>query len=304
MMRNALLWASTNPFLAERLPQYGFVKRATERFMPGEGLNDALGEASTLEATGANTTVTLLGENLASVDEADGVVEHYLDALGEIKSKKLSTEVSIKPTQLGLDFGANGAQERLDTLISATDSLVWIDMEGSDYVDATLDMFKAARAKHENVGLCIQSYLHRTKGDLEELLPLDPSIRLVKGAYNEPESVAFPRKTDVDQNFIRLTSMLLRAKANGGAGRPVLGTHDPRMIGEANRMAYELDLEKDAHEFAMLYGITRGEQERLVRDGRALRVLISYGSAWFPWYMRRLAERPANVWFVMKQLVR
>ena len=177
-------------------------------------------------------------------------------------------------------------------------------MEGSDYVDATLDMFKAARAKHENVGLCIQSYLHRTKGDLEELLPLDPSIRLVKGAYNEPESVAFPRKTDVDQNFIRLTSMLLRAKANGGAGRPVLGTHDPRMIGEANRMAYELDLEKDAHEFAMLYGITRGEQERLVRDGRALRVLISYGSAWFPWYMRRLAERPANVWFVMKQLVR
>jgi proline dehydrogenase len=304
MMRNALLWVSTNPFLAERLPQYRFVKRATKRFMPGEALGDALSEARTIEDSGATTTTTLLGENLASEAAAEGVVEHYLGALDEIKTKGLSTEISIKPTQLGLDFGARSTHARFDRLVSATDSLVWIDMESSEYVDATLDLFKAARAKHDNVGLCIQSYLHRTKGDLDDLLPLDPSIRLVKGAYNEPASVAFPRKEDVDQNFRRLTSTMLRAKANGGQGRPVIGTHDTRMIGEASRMAYELELDKDAYEIAMLYGIARDEQERLVRDGRSLRVLVSYGSAWFPWYMRRLAERPANVWFVMKQLVR
>ena len=181
---------------------------------------------------------------------------------------------------------------------------VWIDMERSGRVDATLDIFKSVLAKHRDVGLCLQSYLHRTRGDLEALLPLDPSIRLVKGAYDEPASVAYPQKTDVDQNFVRLTGMLLRARASGGKGRPVIGTHDPRMVGEATRLAYELNLKKGSYEFAMLYGIDRAQQGRLARGGHAMRVLLSYGSGWFPWYMRRLAERPANVFFVLKQLIR
>lgn len=305
MLRNALLWASKNPFLAQRLPTYGFVRRATRRFMPGETLEDALREAQRLKGSGAPTTFTLLGENVTTPREADAVAEHYMEVLEAVRAHGLDTEVSVKPTQLGLDLGTVEARRRLQRIARASDAgtLVWVDMESSAYVDATLELFRAVREDHENVGLCLQAYLHRTQRDLEALLPLHPAIRLVKGAYKEPPAVAFPRKAHVDQNFIRLAGTMLKARAAGRAGRPVIGTHDPRMIGEANRMAHELGLPKDAYEIAMLYGIRTAEQERLVRTGHTLRVLVAYGSHWFPWYMRRLAERPANVWFVMKQLV-
>jgi len=306
MLRNALLWASTNPFLAQRLPTYGFVRRATRRFMPGETLNDALREAERLKGEGAPTTFTLLGENVTTPAEADAVMEHYLEVLHAVRSRGLDTEVSIKPTQLGLDQGTEAARQRLERIVRACDpgSLVWVDMESSAYVDATLDIFRAVREDHQNVGVCLQAYLHRTRKDLEDLMPLHPAIRLVKGAYKEPPEIAFPRKADVDQNFVRLTSTMLQARAGGRFGRPVIGTHDPRMVAEANRMAHELALPKDAYEIAMLYGIQTAEQERLVRTGHTLRVLVAYGAHWFPWYMRRLAERPANVAFVLKQLVR
>jgi proline dehydrogenase len=179
---------------------------------------------------------------------------------------------------------------------------VWIDMESSKYVDATLDIFRSLRADGANVGVCLQAYLHRTGSDLDSLLPLDPSIRIVKGAYQEPADVAMARKGDVDRSFVRITSRLLRARAQGGQGRPIVATHDPRMIAEANRMAVELGLAKGSFEYALLFGIARAEQQRLARHGYRVRVLISYGSAWFPWYMRRLAERPANLWFVAKQM--
>jgi len=306
MLRNALLWASTNPFLAQRLPTYGFVKRATSRFMPGETLDDALREALRLKNDGAPTTFTLLGENVTTPAEADAVADHYLEVLEAVRSQGLDTEVSIKLTQLGLDLGAEEARHRLERIVRACDpgSLVWVDMESTAYVDVTLDIFRAVREDHQNVGLCLQAYLYRTKKDLEDLLPLSPAIRLVKGAYKEPADLAFPRKADVDQNFIRLTGTMLQARAEGRFGRPVVGTHDPRMVAEANRMAHELGLAKDAYEIAMLYGIQTAEQERLIRTGHTLRVLVAYGAHWFPWYMRRLAERPANVWFVVKQLVR
>jgi proline dehydrogenase len=303
MLRNALLWASTNPLMAEKLPRYRFVQKATKRFMPGEELGDALREAEKLSAKGIAATTTLLGENLTSLGEADDVVEHYLGALREIESRGLETEVSVKPTQIGLDFGVDEATARLARLADATSSLVWVDMESSSYVDRTLEMFRSVKQEKGNVGLCLQSYLKRTAADLEALLPLDPAIRIVKGAYNEPPSVAFPSKHDVDRSFVTLTQTLLRARRNGSAGRPVLATHDPKMINEANRIAFELGLAKDRYELAMLFGIQRDEQERLARTGHSVRVLISYGSAWFPWYMRRLAERPANLWFVAKQLV-
>jgi len=302
MLRQALLWASTNPMLAERMPRYGFVKRATRRFMPGENLEDALRAASELGAGGIATTLTLLGENHAAESEADEVVEHYLEVLAAIDKAGVDAEVSVKPTQLGLDFDVTRTQERIAKLVRASRSTVWIDMESSKYVDATLDIYKGLRAPAANVGVCLQSYLHRTPADLDALLPLDPSIRIVKGAYQEPASVAMPKKADVDRAYVRITSRLLRARAQGGKGRPVIATHDPRMIAEAGRMAVELGLAKGTYDYSLLYGIARGEQQRLVRNGHRVRVLISYGSAWFPWYMRRLAERPANLWFVAKQL--
>jgi proline dehydrogenase len=306
MLRNTLLWVSTNPYLAQRLPKYRFVRRATRRFMPGETLEDALREAERLKGAGLDTTFTLLGENVSTPDEADAVVAHYLDVLGAVKARGLGTEVSLKLTQLGLDFGMEESRRRLERVVRACDpgSLVWVDMESSAYVDQTLEVFRAVREDHQNVGVCLQAYLKRTQKDLEELLALRPAIRLVKGAYREPPDVAFPRKADVDQNYLRLSGTLLRARKEGRVGRPVIGTHDPRMVNEANRVAYELGLSKDAYEIAMLYGIRATEQERLVRTGHQVRVLISYGSAWFAWYVRRLAERPANVWFVVKQLVR
>jgi proline dehydrogenase len=304
MLRNAFLWASTNPFLAQRLPTYGFVRRATSRFMPGETLDDALNEAARLQGEGIPTTFTLLGENVTTPAEADAVADHYLQALETVRGRGLDTEVSVKPTQLGLDLGKDGAIQRLERIVRAGDgAMVWVDMESSAYVDITLEMFRAVREDHPNVGLCLQAYLHRTMQDLEGLLPLAPAIRLVKGAYKEPADIAFPRKADVDQNFIRLTSVLLKARREGRVGRPVMGTHDPRMIAEGNRMALELGLSKEAYEIAMLYGIQTAEQQRLVRTGHTVRVLVAYGKHWFPWYMRRLAERPANVWFVIKQLV-
>jgi proline dehydrogenase len=270
--------------------------------MPGEELDDALRAADVLAKDGLSSTLTLLGEHLESLAEADEVVEHYLGVLQEVESRGLDAEISVKPTQVGLDFGADEARARLDRLAAATRSRVWVDMEASKYVDATLDIFGRVQAERGNVGLCLQAYLHRTQADLEALLPCDSAIRIVKGAYREPDDVAMARKADVDRSFVRLTSQVLRARLGGGQSRPVIATHDPKMIGEANRLAYELGLDKSAYEFGMLYGIAQAEQRRLVRTGHRVRVLISYGPAWFPWYMRRLAERPANLWFVAKQL--
>ena len=302
MLRKTLLWASTNPWIANRLPRLGFVRRATRRFMPGEELDDALCAVEALAKDGLGATLTLLGENLESLEEADEVVEHYLEVLRRVNERGLDVEISIKPTQLGLDFGAEAVRIRLERLAGATDSLVWVDMEASKYVDDTLAVFRAVKERHANLGLCLQAYLHRTERDLEQLLPLAPALRIVKGAYREPESVAMARKADVDRSFVRLVSRVLRVRLTGEMSRPVVATHDPKMIGEANRLAYELGLAKDKYEFGMLYGIAQPEQRRLARTGHRVRVLISYGPAWFPWYMRRLAERPANLWFVMRQL--
>ena len=304
MMRKALLWASTNPFLAERLPRMGFVKRATSRFMPGESLEEALAEAEVMSVKGIGTLVTLLGENLSSIEDADAVLDQYLGVLRDVTKRGLDAEISIKLTQLGLDFGPEIAQEGLRRLAEATSSIVWIDMESSDYVDVTLDIFRNVKLTHSNLGLCLQSYLRRTGNDLENLLPLDPSIRLVKGAYKEPREVAYARKSEVDKHYLRLSHILLNARLNGAAARPVIATHDKRMIESVNRIADELGVQREDYEFAMLYGIERTEQDRLARSGHVVRVLICYGSSWFPWYMRRLAERPANVWFVAKQLFR
>ncbi|MEJ2540692.1 MAG: proline dehydrogenase family protein [Gemmatimonadota bacterium] len=304
MMKSALLWASTNPALARRLPRYRFVRRAVRRFMPGETREDAFREALALQALDTPTLVTELGENVETFMQARGVVDEYLRLAEGIRDRELDMELSVKLTHLGLDLGVEKAVDHLVEIAGETSGTVWVDMESSAYVDATLEAFQSARSRVGNLGLCLQAYLHRTEADYETLLPLQPNLRLVKGAYLEPPDVAMARKPDVDEAYRRLAVRMLRDRQAGRMGRPGIATHDARLVREAERTAGELGLAPEGWEVEMLYGIALQEQARLRRSGTRLRVLISYGQHWFPWYMRRLAERPANVGFVLRQMLR
>jgi proline dehydrogenase len=304
LMRSLLLAGSQSRWLREQATRRRFVRRAVSRFMPGETVDDALAAARILQDTGISPVLTHLGENITDPAEADAVTRHYLDVLDRIRMMDLRAEVSVKPTQLGLDLGSELCYANLSKIIehAGSHSVVWIDMEASGYVDATLGLYRRARAARPNVGLCVQAYLYRTQKDLESLLPLDPAIRLVKGAYKEPASVAFPQKRDVDENFFSLGQQLLAAKLRGVNVRVALATHDTALIRRLTEAATSMRLPKDAYEFQMLYGIQRAEQVRLAEEGWQSVVLVAYGSFWFPWYMRRLAERPANIFFVLRNL--
>lgn len=307
MARALLLRGSESRLLSRTLPHRPFVHRAVKRFMPGEELSDALDAAQRLDELDLSSIFTVLGENVTSDAETRAVAESYSEALEAIRERELDTDLSVKPTHLGLDLDPALALENLAKLVTRAgerERLVALDMEASGYVDATLDLYRALRSTHANVGVCLQAYLRRTEEDLEELLPRDPMIRLVKGAYNEPESVAFPRKADVDANYLRLARRMLEARRENPGLRVAFGTHDARMISAIVRRADEWGLPPDAFEFQMLYGIGRDLQAKLAASDRAVRVLVSYGSHWFAWYMRRLAERPANVGFVLRSMIR
>jgi len=303
--RSVLLAASRSTWLRDRVTQAGFARRAVRRFLPGETLEAALDAAVPLETQGITSVITKLGENLAALADADAVRDHYLGAMDEIARRKLDCWPSVKPTQLGLDHSADACHANLDALAAHARSLglmFWVDMEDSRYVDPTLDLYRALQAKHGNVGICLQAYLRRTPADFESLLPLKPAVRWVKGAYAEPPAVAFPAKRDTDGAYERLAKRHLEL-ANRGAGLCVLGTHDVPLVRRLAAHAASAGAKDGADwEVHMLYGIKPVEQAALVREGRRLRTLIAYGSYWFPWYMRRLAERPANVWFVVKSL--
>ena len=304
MLKSAFLWASTNPFMARRLPTYGFVRRAVRKFMPGEALSDGIEAAAVLQAAGFGTLITELGENVDTPEQARAVVDEYLELCAAIRGRNLDCEVSVKLTHLGLDQGVDVAVEHCVEIALATSGIVWIDMEYSSYVDRTLEVYRAVRARVENVGICLQAYLFRTEDDFEELLEFTPHIRLVKGAYMEPPEVAHPKKASVDAAYRKLASRMLRERKAGRMGRVCLGTHDDRMIHDAGRVAGELGMGKGEWEVAMLYGIRPEAQKALLKRGISTRVLVSYGAHWFPWYMRRLAERPANVGFVLRSMVR
>lgn len=306
MFRRTLLWASENPFLSNKLVRIGFVRRATKRFMPGEELADALKEAATLQTENRiGTVLTLLGESVSTPEEATDVLGQYFEVLDTLGGGRLDSEVSIKPTQLGLELSSELAQGNLEQLVvraAQFGRFVWIDMEASQYVDATLDLFRALRRNHDNVGLCLQAYLYRTEGDLKGLLELNPAIRLVKGAYAEPKDVAFPKKRDVDDQFLKLSKTLLDA-VYAEQARAAFATHDPHMIRRIQEAAAHKKLARGDLEFQMLYGIGERDQVDLAQEGYTVKVLISYGEEWFPWYMRRLAERPANLWFVVRKML-
>jgi len=306
LMRNALLWASRNPWLAHHFPRYGFAKAAVKRFMPGTDVEAAIEAARQLEPRNVGTIFTRLGENLTDMGAAAAVVEHYVGVLDRITANGVNARISIKLTQLGLDISEDGATRNLLTLVehaAQSGNTVWVDMEDSSYVDRTLAVFRAALAEHRNVGLCVQSYLRRTRADLEALLDQTAAIRLVKGAYNESADVAFPVKRDVDENFYALACSMIDAAARWpDAPSPVIGTHDIRLIDRVAHYATLNEVPRSAWEIHMLYGIRTADQFRLAAAGHGVRVLVSYGEEWFPWYVRRLAERPANVWFVVRSM--
>jgi len=304
-MRRVFLWAAKNTWLKEHLPRFPFMQRAVRRFMPGETMESALDAAAPLEAAGIGSMYTRLGENLTNLGEADEIAEHYIGVFDAIKARAYRGEVSVKPTQLGLDLDPERTLahlRRLATKAEEIGSYLWIDMEGSDYVEATVALYEQMRADHPRTGICLQAYLKRTPSDVERLRPLDPAIRLVKGAYDEPASIAYRDKRQVDASYLAIAVDILKT----GRGRPVrlgLGTHDVALVEQIAEQVAPAGVAKDGFEIEMLYGIRSREQYRLAKAGYRVQTLIAYGEYWYPWYMRRLAERPANVAFAIRSLL-
>ena len=303
--RKVLLAMSTNAWLRERATKTAFVRRSVSTFMPGERLEDAMAAAKVQEQQGIRTIFTKLGENLTRVEEAEEVTQHYLEVLDKVQAQGLQAQVSVKPTQLGLDLDKELCFRNLQRLVeraAARGNFIWIDMESSPYVDPTLEMFTRTRERSRFIGIALQAYLYRTEQDIERLIPLGSAIRLVKGAYLEPPSVAYPKKSDVDESFYKLSCRLLSADAQKAGCLLHIATHDPVLVDRLGGYIEQHRVPSSAYEYAMLYGIQRPLQRRLAEAKRPLRVLIAYGEYWFPWYMRRLAERPANVGFVIKNI--
>ena len=305
LMRSILLWASTNAWMRERAMKTGFVRRSVAKFMPGEGLEDALEAARALKPEGLSTILTRLGENLESLEAAVEVRDHYLRVLDLVQASGLDCQISIKPTQLGYDQNGDRCFVHCLRLLeecAAAHSFLWLDMESSRYVDGTLHLFKSLRARSDKVGVAIQAYLYRSAQDVEDLMQLGSAIRLVKGAYLEPASIAFPRKQDVDENYFKLAIRMLQADNTKRGALLHIATHDIGLQERLLKVISDRKVPVDRYEFAMLYGIQSARQHLFARMNIPIRCLISYGEYWFPWYMRRLAERPANVWFVAKNM--
>jgi proline dehydrogenase len=301
-MRRIFLWMARNPFLRKHVPNLWFAKRAVRRFMPGERLEDALDAAETFAPAGVTAYFTRLGENLTDLAEADAIAAHYLDALEKIKARGMDGQVSVKLTQLGLDLSAEVTARHVAALAARTRELglgtMWIDMEGSEYTETTVALYESLKPSHPNLGLCLQAYLKRTATDVQRLLPLSPAIRLVKGAYDEPAEIAYRSRSEVDASFVAQSMAIL-----AGGGILGLGTHDVKLIEQIGAAAEAAGIGRDRYEVEMLYGIRADELRRLAKAGYRSRVLIAYGEFWYPWYLRRLAERPANVTFVLRQLL-
>lgn len=303
--RGFFLALAKSSYLNNHVTKWGFVRRATRKFMPGEAPEDALKACAELAKGGRGTIFTKLGEAITNAEEAKAVRDHYVWLFDQIRVKSLPGHVSVKPTQLGLDIDmkmCEGYTLELAAEAQASGSFLWIDMEDSAYVDRTIDLYKKVKAQYPDTGLAIQAYLFRTAKDIADLMSVNPVIRLVKGAYAEPPHVAFPRKADTDRAYYELSDTMLQA-AKAGNCLPIFGTHDVALVGRIIARARELGVAPGKYEVHMLYGIKDAEQMRLRGDGQVVKTLISYGSSWFKWYMRRLAERPANVGFVLRSML-
>jgi proline dehydrogenase len=301
--RDLILWAAHNRWLQRHLPRYRFVRATVARFMPGERMEDALEAGERLAADGIPVTFTYLGESVETEADADEVLEHYLRLYDLIEERGLDAEVSVKPSHLGLELDRDTTARRVRALAeraAAQGRHLFLDMEASSSVDPTLDLYRKLRAEIETVGVCVQAYLRRTPVDVADLLAQNASIRLVKGAYREPKDIAIHDRSKIRAQFLRLAAEFLRW---AGTGRLALATHDVGLLTDIERRAEAFGAGKDSYEIQMLYGIRTADQRRLASEGYRVRVLISYGDHWYPWFMRRMAEHPRNIWLAIRNLL-
>ncbi len=302
MWRSAFLHLSTNGLMRRLATGSGLARSIASRFAAGETIESAIRVARKLDQRGAAAELDCLGENVADARRAEAARDCYLDLLDQLRDAGLQGDVALKLTQMGLDVDEGLALASTAAIASRAEvlgSAVWLDMEGSSYTDRTLEIYSRLRADHPNLGVALQAYLYRTKADLRHVLSIGGMVRLCKGAYMESPSVAYARRADVDRNFATLTEMLLASRTF-----QAIATHDQRMIRHATEFARIQGIAKNGFEFQMLYGIRRDVQERLLADGYRLRVYVPFGTEWYPYFMRRLAERPANLLFLIGSLLR
>jgi len=302
LTRSALIYLSRQEGLKEFATRFSLFKKLTTRFIAGENIDEAVAAIKDLNSRGCTASFDHLNESVGSTTETEAEVREYLDVLARIDESGIDSNVSIKLTQFGLEIDPELAYRNARRVVDDAvrrGNFVRVDMEGSNVTQSTIDVFKRLREEFglNDVGIVLQSYLYRTMVDARALLKIPARIRICKGAYNEPPEVAYPDKKDVDDNYVRVTQLLLASGVYHG-----IATHDPKMIDATVDFAQREGIGKDAFEFQMLYGIRRDLQEQLSRDGYRMRVYVPYGKHWYPYFMRRLAERPANVWFVMKNL--
>jgi proline dehydrogenase len=302
LTRSALIYLSRQEGLKDFAARFSLFKKLTTRFIAGENIDEAVAAIREINARGGSASFDHLNESVGSIAEAEAEVREYLDVLAQIDQTGINSNVSIKLTQFGLGMDPELAYRNARRVVedaAGRGNFVRVDMEQSEVTQATIEIFKRLRAEFglNEVGIVLQSYLYRTMDDARELLKIPARIRLCKGAYNEPAEVAYPDKKDVDDNYVRVMQLLLSSGTYHG-----IATHDPKMIDATVDFAQREGVAKEAFEFQMLYGIRRDLQEQLARDGYGMRVYVPYGKHWYPYFMRRLAERPANIWFVLKNL--
>jgi proline dehydrogenase len=300
--RSALLYLSRREGLKDFAVRFRPLKKMTRRFVAGEDIEEAIAAIREINKLGCTASFDHLNESVANQAETEEEVREYLRILARIDETGIRSNVSIKLTQFGLDIDPELAYKNARTVVEEAarrGNFVRVDMEQSSVTQTTIDIFKRLRSEFglNDVGIVLQSYLRRTFEDAQEMLKIPARIRICKGAYNEPPEVAFPDKKDVDDNYVRVMKLLLSSGTYHG-----IATHDPNMINATIRYARDEGIGKDAFEFQMLYGVRRDLQEKLAADGYNVRVYVPYGKHWYPYFMRRLAERPANVWFVLKNM--
>jgi proline dehydrogenase len=302
--RSALIYLSRQEGLKEFAARFKLFRKLTTRFIAGETTDEAVNAIREINTHGCTASFDHLNESVGSAAETEAEVREYLEVLARIDEAGIDSNVSIKLTQFGLEIDPELAYRNARRIVEEAvrrGNFVRIDMEGSNVTQVTLDIFRRLRAEFglNDVGIVIQSYLRRTMKDAQELLEIPARIRLCKGAYDEPPEVAFPDKKDVDNNYVQVMQLLLSSGVYHG-----IATHDPKMIEATIAFVQREGIAKDAFEFQMLYGIRRDLQEKLARDGYRMRVYVPYGKHWYPYFMRRLAERPANIWFVLKNFLK
>jgi proline dehydrogenase len=307
LMRSFFLALSRSDTLREMMVRFGPARAMARRFVAGERLEEAIAAVQALNDEGLLATLDHLGENVTSETEARDATTAVLDLLAAVESSGVRSGVSVKLTQLGLDLGPGLAAENLARIVARAAQagrFVRIDMESWDYIQPTLDLFEELWERYKNVGVVIQSYLYRSADDVARLVEMGASVRLVKGAYDEPSAVAYPDKADTDANFIRLMEPLFSPAAQANSVFPAIATHDTALIDWVRDHTRRQGIPPDRFEFQMLYGIRSGVQRQLIADGYQVRAYVPYGAQWYPYFMRRLAERPANVLFLARNLLR